>query len=302
MNTIPLGPKKPRLSSMHTHTPFCDGKDDVETMCRTAAEKQLCAIGFSAHAPIYKKTGIKTDWHMSEDRLDEYISEVFAARSRWHGKLDVFLGFEVDYIKGLRSAMDSDIKAIKPDFIIGSVHYLVPANGAEPFTVDGPMEEFENGFKNGFGGNGEALMHSYYDAMAEMIAIGGFDILGHADIVKKNCLEKTFWNAENEAIRQEETARIIAASGLVTEINTGGLNRGKIRETYPSISFVSRLRKFEIPVIITADAHCANHLDGYYNIALQTLAAAGYSEHLLFSGKNNEKAVWSKEFIQKIKI
>jgi histidinol-phosphatase (PHP family) len=53
------------FSSLHTHTVFCDGKDDVETMCRTAFEKGLAAIGFSAHAPI-GKTGIETDWNMKD--------------------------------------------------------------------------------------------------------------------------------------------------------------------------------------------------------------------------------------------
>lgn len=292
MNTAKI-----RLSSMHNHTIFCDGEDDVETMCRAAAENNLCAIGFSAHAPIFKKTGIKTFWHMSEDRLDDYITEVTAARDRWQGKLDVFLGLEVDYIKGLRCAADSDIKALNPDFLISSVHYLVPSNGAEPFTVDGPMEEFENGLKDGFNGDGEALMNSYYDAMAEMTAIGGFDIMGHADIIKKNCTIKRYWNAENEVLRQKEIACAAAAAGIIAEVNTGGLNRKKITETYPSLSFLKFFYSFNIPVIITADAHRAAHINGNYDTALQIIVAAGYTEHTLFERMKEKNFVLEKKII-----
>ena len=277
---------------MHTHTLFCDGQDDVETMCRTAFEKNLCAIGFSAHAPIPKQTGIKTDWHLSEDRLDDYAAEVRAAKSRWQGKLSVYLGFEVDYIKGLRSALDSDIKAVNPDYIIGSVHYLVPVNGAEPFTVDGLPEEFEKGLNEGFGNDMEALIHCYYDTLAEMIAIGGFDILGHADLVKKNCQVSNYLSAESESARHEEIARAAAAALLVTEVNTGGLNRNKTSDTYPSLPFLRVFHQQHVPVIITADAHKAADLDGNYNIALQTIAAAGYSGHVLFQGRVDGKAVW----------
>jgi len=292
-----MNASRPLFSSMHTHTLFCDGQDDVETMCRAAYEKKLYAIGFSAHAPIFRQTGIKTNWNMSEDRLDEYVSEVLAAKRRWQGKLAVFLGFEVDYIKGLRSAMDSDIKALNTDFIIGSVHYVVPANGAEPFTVDGPPEEFEKGLNEGFGGDGEALMHCYYDAVAEMTAMGGFDILGHADLIKKNCQNISYWPVESEVCRQREIACAAAKTGIVAEVNTGGLNRKKTRDVYPSLSFLRFFREWEVPVIITADAHCAQDIDGHYDAALQALIYADFKEHVLFYGKNNGNTLWKKEKI-----
>jgi len=279
---------------MHTHTLFCDGKDDVETMCRTAYEKKMYAIGFSAHAPITKKTGIKSDWNLSDDRVDEYVSEVLAAKRRWHGKLPVFLGLEVDYIKGLRSAIDNDIKAINPDYLIGSAHFIIPANGAEPFTVDGPHEEFFNGLKEGFGGDAQALMNSYYDAMAEMIAVGGFEILGHADLIKKNCYEKNYWPQESETCRQREIAHAAVEAGITVEVNTGGINRGKINDVYPSKPFLCFLREYNVPVTITADAHCADDINGNYDKAVQALICANIREHVIFTGKNNQKAVWKK--------
>jgi len=283
------------FSSMHTHTRFGDGNDDVETMCRSAYEKKMYAIGFSEHAPITKKTGIKSDWNLSEDRFDQYVSEVLEAKERWSGKLPVFLGLEVDYIKGLRSAIDSDILAIKPDYLIGSVHFIIPANGAEPFTVDGPPEEFLKGLKEGFGGDAQALMNSYYDAQAEMIAIGGFEILGHADIIKKNCYDKSYWPQESEVCRQREIALAAAEAGITVEINTGGINRGKINDVYPSKSFLCSLREHNVPIIITADAHCADDVNGNYDKAVQALIYADIKEHVIFTGKINKKAVWRKE-------
>jgi len=266
-------------------------------MCRAAYEKKIYAIGFSAHAPITKKTGIKSDWNLKDENADKYVEQVLEAKKRWHGKLEVFLGFEVDYIKGLRSALDSDIKAVNPDYLIGSVHYVIPANGAEPFTVDGPWEEFEKGVKEGFNGDAQALMHYYYDALAEMTALGGFEILGHADLIKKNCITKNYWPKEEEACRQAEIARAAAKAGLTVEVNTGGINRGKISEVYPSFSFLRLLRENNVPVIITSDAHCAADIDGNYQTALRTLIEAGYKEHFIFMGKNNQKIIWQKERI-----
>jgi len=286
--------RTPLFSSLHNHSIFCDGEDDIETMCRAAFEMKLCALGFSAHAPITKKTGIESDWHLPDNKFDKYVEEVQAAKKRWRGKLDVLLGLEIDYIKGLRSALDGDITAVNPDYLIGSVHFLVPANGAKPFTVDGPQEEFLQGLNEGFGGDAHALMNSYYDAEIEMLTLGGFEILGHADLVKKNCIGKNLWPPESEACRQREIALATAKAGVIAEVNTGGINRKKINETYPSAAFLRYFRENNTPVIITADAHRAADIKGNYDTAVQTLISAGFSDHIIFISKNAKKKKYKK--------
>jgi histidinol-phosphatase (PHP family) len=263
-------------------------------MCRAAYENNLIAIGFSAHAPIFNKTGIKTHWNMPDEKLPEYAGEVRAAKSRWQGKLDVYLGLEVDFISSRRSATDSDIKAINADYLIGSVHYIVPANGIEPFTVDGDIEEVQKGIKEGFGGDTEAFMQCYYDTVAEMIETGGFEIIGHADVIKKNFNDNKIWPEEKERERQKEIARAAAKAGLVVEVNTGGLNRNRVNEVYPDETFLRYFCENNVSVIITSDAHRAEHICGNYDIAQKTLISAGFSEHVIFSGKKDNKAIWNK--------
>jgi histidinol-phosphatase (PHP family) len=170
------------------------------------------------------------------------------------------------------------------------VHFIVPPNGAEPFCVDGSSEELQRGIREGFGGDGEALMHAYWDAVLEMIALGGFNILGHVDLLKKNNGGSRFFESDSGPYR-ERCAEIAAAagaaagaaaekSGLVVEVNTGGINRGRIDEPYPSFSLLRLLFQAGVPAIITADAHCAAHLDGNYDAAFRLLTKAGYSGNL----------------------
>ena len=278
------------LTSLHTHTIFCDGKDDVETMCRVAHNKGLAAIGFSAHGPI-GKTGLVTNWHIKDERLGEYIDEVRAARQRWEGKIAVYLGLEIDYIKGMRSARDPDIGALGLDYSIGSVHYLLPPHG-EPFTVDGPIEEVAKGIAD-FSGSGEAMVSAYWDAVLEMLAVGGFDIVGHLDLVKKwNAADRLFSTGNRYMRRVAEVVRVIAAGGYVVEVNTGGMNRGSIAEPYPSPEILRLLHQHNVPVMITADAHNANDLDGHYSTACQTLLDAGYTSHVVFTGRDDGKPQW----------
>ena len=282
------------FSSLHTHTVFCDGADDIETMCKTAYEKGLDSIGFSSHAPLSKKLGKQTSWHMRDERLNEYMDAVAAARKRWEHKLNVFLGLEVDYIKGRSCALDADIRTLGLDYIIGSVHYVIPDNGTPPFIIDGSPEEYVRGLAEGFNGDGEALMHTYWDAVAEMIALGGFDILGHADLIKMN-ISKLSWFTDDNAdwlCRLQETAAAAGRSGCVVEINTGGLNRGKYPHTFPSGDFLRMLHENQVPVVISADAHRACELYGNYDTARQILLDSGYSEHVVFKGRIAGKAIW----------
>ena len=288
-------------TSLHTHTSFCDGEDDVETMCRSAFERGLLAIGFSAHAPL-GKAGMDTFWHMKDERLGQYVEEVRAARRRWEGKIAVYLGLEVDYIKGLSSALDGDITELGLDYIIGSVHYIVPSHGkpwAGLFTVDEPLEEMEKNARASLGGIGEALMNAYWDAVLEMVNIGGFDIVGHLDLVKKNNGKAGWFSEESDSYTQrvEEVVRAIASAGLVVEVNTGGMNRGYLRETFPSPAILRVLRRHNVPVMISADAHRAGDIDGHYREAGRFLRDAGYAGHVVFEGRSGGRPIWREQAI-----
>jgi histidinol-phosphatase (PHP family) len=264
-------------------------------MCRAAHDKGLAAIGFSAHAPV-GKTGLKTTWHMKDERLNEYMDEVNAARRRWEGKIAVYRGLELDYIKGLRCALDNDIQNLNLDYLIGSAHYIVPPYGA-PFTVDGPATELETGISEGFAGDGEAMMNAYWDAVTEMLTLDGFDIVGHLDLVKKNNAANRFFNSESKAYlrRIEEVVRAAASGGFVVEVNTGGINRGYLSEPYPSPEIMRLLRRHNVPVMISADAHNARDLDGHYQTACQMLLDTGYTSHVIFAGRSGGKPVWREE-------
>jgi histidinol-phosphatase (PHP family) len=282
-----------RFSSLHVHTVFCDGEDEVETYCRAAWEGGFASLGFSAHAPIQAKTGIVSDWHLREDRLAEYVDAVRKAALRWAGRLPVYLGLEVDYIQDHMGPADADYRDMGLDYIIGSVHYVFPPNGGEPFAVDGPADEFARDLHSRFGGDGEAFMETYWETVEKMILSGGVDILGHLDLIKKNNLRENWFSPAGERyrLRVRSVAAYIARSGIVVEVNTGGINRGKTTDTYPSREILTLLREGHVPVIITADAHRVADIGGHYDDARQTLREAGYTHAVLFAGKG----IWVEE-------
>jgi histidinol-phosphatase (PHP family) len=285
-----------KYACIHTHTSFCDGSGTVEDFCEAAAGKGLESLGFSAHAPIPRGSGLTTDWHLPAERLEEYLDAVRDARRRWEGRLPVYLGLEADYIPGIMSPADFSIQDLGLDYIIGSVHYVVPPTGA-PFCVDGPALELEAGIRDGFGGDTKALLNSYWDTIAAMIRTGGFDVLGHADLVRKNNSGGRFFS-ESAAFyraRARDAAKLAGEYGVTAEVNTGGMNRKKMRDPYPSAFLLGAFREYSVPLVINADAHTCEDLDGHYGEARAAMLEAGYVEAVIFAGRAGGRPVWRPE-------
>jgi histidinol-phosphatase (PHP family) len=193
---------------------------------------------------------------------------------------------------------DKDYLELGLDYIIGSVHFIFPPRG-EPFTVDDSAETVYRGIKEGFGGDPGGMLEAYLDSEEAMIRAGGFDLLGHPDLVKVNksglknlgC-ELALEDDDYYRSKTASLAGLLAEMSVPAELNTGGLNRGRIKECYPSSSFLKLFRERNVPIVINADAHRAEDLDGHYTEAREALLSAGYIETLIFQGRKNGRAVW----------
>jgi histidinol-phosphatase (PHP family) len=283
------------LQNLHSHTVFCDGADTVEALCQEAWRRGFSSLGLSGHAPLLHEDLSDTAWHMSLDGLDRYLEEVYAARQRWQGRLEVFCGVEADFIPGICGPADRFFRELGLDFIIGSVHYVVPP-ADRPFTVDGPPEETDAGVALGCGGDGAVYAACYWGSVKAMIRAGGFDIVGHFDLIKKNNTGEKYFSAQSAWYREmvQEASALLAGSGLVAEVNTGGLSRGAISELYPSEDILKTWSSLGVPVLINSDAHRSADLDACYPLAAETLQRTGFRSISVFRGRKNGKALWAE--------
>ncbi len=164
------------------------------------------------------------------------------------------------------------------DFVIGSVHFIGSADGDHAWTVDGPLEEMDAAVRDGFGGDARRLVERYYRWSPPWRKTAAPEIFGHFDIVKKNNRDGRFFS-EDEAWYRAAVRRALDAvreSGKILEINTGGVVRNTSGAFYPSPWILQEAREMSIPVIVSADAHHPDHLDGKFDEAVQLLRGVGY--------------------------
>ncbi len=214
---------------------------------RRAQDQNITQIGFSEH-----------DWFIPRIDTDK-VREV-ASKPEFSG-LDARVGIEVDY-KPEREAEISAFLAQKPyDFAIGSVHHL----GEWPF--DHPDH------KEGFTVRDiDEVYRDYYSLIGRVVSSNLFDIVGHLDLIKVWGFKPT---AHQENFFIKPLLHEIRSSGMVVEINTGGL-RKPVKEIYPSEVLLRDLFTHNIPITLGSDAHHPDDLGSGLAEACNTVWKVGY--------------------------
>lgn len=278
--------------NLHTHCNFCDGKNTPEEMILSAIEKKFTILGFSSHcihplsSDFYKTPD--DDWHLPADKIQDYLKEINRLKEKYSNQIQIYTGFEADYFES--SKIGSAIpdfefyKAFSPDFLIGSVHFVDTPKGF--YTVDHTTENVQENLVKLYGDektglvDGKKAVCDYFEAERQMLAKGHFNIIGHADLIRKRNGILKFFDEKDTWYKDElqETARAIAKAGVVAEINTGAIARGIMDDVYPSSQFLEYLYSYKVPVCINSDCHNAPYLDCAFDKAVAIAKKIGYTE------------------------
>lgn len=252
----------------HTHTPLCHhAVGEPEQYIAAARAAGLTEYGISDHAPALPEPF--DDWRMAEADLPVYFDWIERARAV-AGDLPIRAGLECDWLAGCERWIDDLASRYPWDYLIGSVHYLGDWDFDNPKWL-GRWAETDV----------DAVWTHYWETYAEMARSGLFDILGHADLVKKF----TYRPAGDLARFYEPAIEVIAESGCTIELNTAGWHK-PCEEAYPHPQFLELARSAGIPLVISSDAHAPGEVARDFEKAISWAKSAGYLETSLFEKRN----------------
>jgi len=257
---------------LHTHNFFCDGKEDINRLIKSAVTQGVTQIGISSHAPLK----IPNKWSMDLKSLENYRFEILKCREIYKNEIAVFTSLEIDYIPGKTFDFDFFRKKLSLDYSIGSIHLVLHPNKDELWFIDGDKETCIENMNRIFDGNVSLAIQSFYHQTREMIRTQRPDIIGHMDKVIMNTGH--LFNT-NEAWYQQEielTLEEIKKYGVIVEANTRGLYKGKWKETFPGKDILQKCYEMGIPVIISSDAHKSDELLKGYDATRKLLKQIGY--------------------------
>lgn len=252
--------------NFHSHTQFCDGRDTVAIMAAAAVAGGFLHFGFSPHSPIL----IPSPCNMAADAVDSFRAEIDKANDMAQGRCRFYTGMEIDFLDSKWGPGIQYFADLNLDYSIGSVHFIRNRRG-EYVDIDGKFESFKTKMVQKFDNDIRYVVNEYYRASAEMLSIGGFDILGHMDKIGQNAsyyspgIENEGWYAD----LVDDYITEIIASGVIVEINTKA--RSDHGRFFPGERYWKKLTDAGVPLMINSDAHYAGRIDASRNEAFNIL-------------------------------
>ena len=254
------------IVDLHNHTTLCNhAEGKMDEYVEKAIEKGVEYFGFSDHAPM----DFDTKYRMSFEQMDEYERNVLELKERYKDKINILLGYEVDYLKGHidKRVLDRDV-----DYLIGSVHFVDKWGFDNPEFI-GKYDELDI----------DEIWQTYFETIEAMAKSKLFDIVGHLDLIKifrfmptKNILE-----IAKKALLE------IKKADMVLEINMAGY-RKPINEPYPSFELLKEAYKINIPITFASDAHKPEQVGLYSKEILKIAKDAGYKQCVTFQNRQKE--------------
>ncbi len=249
---------------LHNHTIRCNhAEGTVDEYIQKAIALGIDIYGFSEHAPMNFDENYRLCFH----EMKSYEKDVLYAREAYEGKIEILLGYEIDYLPNYinHKVLDAEV-----DYLIGSIHFI------NEWGFDNP--EFIGGYE---GRDINEIWQSYFDAVESMAKSGLFDIAGHLDLLKVF----KFLPTKDVRILAKNALKAIKKADMTIEIDTAGL-RKPIEEIYPSRPLMEEIYELDIPITFGSDAHSIEHAGHGYDAAVSLAKEIGYTKAMTFRNRD----------------
>nr|HPI87293.1 hypothetical protein [Bacteroidales bacterium] len=106
----------------------------------------------------------------------------------------------------------------------------------------------------------------------------------HFDKIKMHNKDRYFHEAEAwYRDRVMDLLDAISTTGVIPEVNTRGIYKKRSSDLYPGVWILKEMKKMNIPVILSTDAHHPDEIDGYYDEAVEILKEIGYNSLVCYN-------------------
>lgn len=256
---------------LHNHTKRCNHAiGECEEYIQEAIRQKIDIFGFACHAPMK----FDEKYRMELNEIDPYINEIRNLGAKYKGEIDIRVGFEVDYIYKKEHLIEKKILESEVDYLIGSVHFL----NNWGFDNEEFIKEYIKRDING-------IWIEYLEAIKNMAESRLFEIVGHFDLLK------IFNNKPSKDLKPHilKALESIKNNNMVVEINTAGL-RKMVSEIYPSKEILELVKKMDIEITFSSDAHAPNQVGFKKDYAIQLAKEIGFKNAVSF--KNRQKEIY----------
>ncbi len=223
--------------NLHTHTYRCGHASGTE---REYIERAIAGgiklLGFSDHAPFLFPDGHESVFRVPVASAKEYMETISALREEYRDKIDIRIGFEMEYYPLYFKDMLAYVQSLGAEYIILGEHYL--NNEAPPAKHTATLTK----------GISDRELCEYVQTTIEGMSTGAFTYLAHPDVIN--------YTGERELYLSEMNKICKAALkySIPLELNFLGIRDSRF---YPNPVFWEMVGKEGCEVVYGFDAHDA---------------------------------------------
>ena len=234
---------------------FCNhATDSLEEIIKTYIEKGFSWVGITEHAPAYKQELLYTDQKAAGltpeflfDRFGRYMTECRRLQQEYSGQITLYPAMEIETYSGYETFVPHLIGTFKPDYIVGSVHFVNDCN----FDYSAAMYEKAAASVGGI----DALYEAYFDSQYDMIKLLTPAVVGHFDLIRifdpgyrQRLLKPSIRS------RVERNLLLIKELDLILDFNLRAMAKGA-DEPYITRSILELVREFGVKIAPGDDSH-----------------------------------------------
>ena len=221
------------LYNYHNHTSRCHhATGEVREYIEAAISGGVKYFGFSEHIPFVFPENYEPWSKLQSSEVSDYFNEINALREEFKDKIDISIGYEMEYYPKFFEEMYKSAKKAGAEYLILGQHFL----GGEGIYGINAFIATED----------KSVLCEYADTIVEAMKTGVFTYVAHPDVLTYLGDEKDY---------REEMRKVCVASretGVPVEINLNGIYFGR---SYPKEEFWELAGEEKCPVVIGCDAH-----------------------------------------------
>lgn len=256
-----------------------DARGTLHEHCRVARSAGIRRLCVTNHVEIADgRGGWTVRWEEAARRFRGELEAVEEARRRWPD-LELRLGAEFEYRPEWAGDLERLSRAVPLDFVVGAIHDVDGLNvsgGRDVEAYFGPRTE-------------EEAYVPYFEAVAEMVEWGRFDVVGHFDLVKRYGHDH-FGAYEPESYEDviRRVLRRMAAGGIGIEINTSGVAQAP-GSPFPEPEILRWAREAGVPhLTLGSDSHAPERFTQGLAEGRALAAATGWTRLTAFREREPE--------------
>lgn len=219
--------------NFHAHTPLCSHATGTEReYIEAAIAAGIKEWGFSEHIPFIFPNGKENSYRVPLTEVQEYIDTVIALKEEYKDRINIHLGFEMEYYPEYFDEMVENAREWGAEYLILGQHSV----GDEPEFFFWSTEATDN----------TEYLKDYVNRVVEAIKSGVITYIAHPDM---------FNFVGDDKVYDEEMLKIIKAAeeyNVPLEINFLGIRDNR---TYPTEKFWRLAEGYDISVVFGFDAH-----------------------------------------------